>query len=66
MEESSFEITDRDRSAGQYYVRFLGPQSEEDDGWFDWLLGSDSDHPLAGQLFIVSVKSLTPGMSPSG
>ena len=58
VEESSFEITDRDRSAGQYYVRFLGPQSEEDDGWFDWLLDSDSDHPLAGQLFIVSVQSL--------
>lgn len=58
VEESSFEITDRDRSTGQYYVRFLGPQSEEDDGWFDWLLDSDSEHPLAGQLFIVSVQPL--------
>ena len=58
VEESSFEITDRDRSAGKYYVRFLGPQTEEDDGWFDWLLDSDSDDPLAGMLFIVSVESL--------
>ena len=33
-------------------------QTEEDDGWFDWLLDSDSDDPLAGMLFIVSVESL--------
>lgn len=58
VEESSFEITDRDRSVGKYYVRFLGPQDEEDEGWFDWLLDSDSDDPLAGQLFIVSVTAL--------
>lgn len=58
VEESSFEINDRDRSTGKYYTRFLGPQSEEDEGWFDWLLDSDSEHPLAGQGFIVSVDAL--------
>lgn len=58
VEESSFEINDRDRSTGKYYVRFLGPQTEEDEGWFDWLLDSDNEHPLAGQLFIVSVDAL--------
>ena len=61
VEESSFEINDRDRSAGKYYVRFLGPQTEEDEGWFDWLLDSDSDHPLAGKLFIVSLETLDTG-----
>jgi outer membrane protein assembly factor BamC len=54
---STFEITDRDRSAGQYYARFIGSQDEDDEGWFDWLWGSDEDHPLAGQVFIVSIEA---------
>lgn len=58
LEESSFEITDRDRSAGKFYVRFIGPDSEEDEGWFDWMLNTDSEHPLAGRHFLVSVESL--------
>lgn len=56
LEESHFEITDRDRSAGKYYVRFLGTKSEEEAGWFDWMLGSDDD-PMVDQSFIVSVES---------
>jgi len=55
LEASAFEITDRDRSAGEYYVRFLGQQSQEEDGWFDWLWGEDEEHPLAGQEFVVKV-----------
>lgn len=58
LEESSFEITDRDRSAGKYFVRFIGPQSEEEEGWFDWIMNSDSEHPLAGRHFMVSVETL--------
>ena len=58
IEESNFEITDRDRSAGQYYVRFLGVKTEEEAGWFDWLLGSDGDEPMANQSFIISVQAL--------
>ncbi len=60
LEESSFEITDRDRSTGRYYVRFLGPQSQQEAGWFDWLWGSDSEYPLAGEQFIVSLSQLDP------
>jgi outer membrane protein assembly factor BamC len=59
IEESNFEITDRDRSAGKYYVRFLGTQSEEESGWFDWMLGSDDD-PLVNQQFVISVETLAP------
>ena len=58
IEESNFEITDRDRSAGKYYVRFLGVKTEEEAGWFDWMLGSDDDEPMVNQLFVVSVESL--------
>jgi outer membrane protein assembly factor BamC len=57
LEKSSFEITDRDRSTGVYYARFLGPQGDEDDGWFDWMWSSDEEHPLAGQVFLVSMES---------
>jgi outer membrane protein assembly factor BamC len=57
IEESHFEITDRDRSAGKYYVRFLGTDSEEEEGWFDWMLSGDDD-PLVDQAFVVSVDAL--------
>ncbi len=57
IEEANFEITDRDRSAGKYYVSFLGAQSEDEAGWFDWMLGSDDD-PMVGQQFVVSVDAL--------
>lgn len=60
LEDSSFEITDRDRSAGTYYVRFLGPEGEEEDGWFDWLFGEDA-HPLEGKEFEVHVTEENPG-----
>jgi outer membrane protein assembly factor BamC len=56
LEVSTFEITDRDRSTGEYYARFLGPNSQEEDGWMDWLWDSDEDHPMADQMFLVTVK----------
>ena len=56
LEKSGFEITDRDRSGGTYYARFIGPDGEEDEGWMDWLWDSDEDHPMAGQVFLVSMQ----------
>ena len=58
IEQSNFEITDRDRSAGNYYVRFLGVKTKEEAGWFDWILGSDDDEPMANQAFLISVESM--------
>lgn len=55
LEKSAFEVVDRDRSAGRYDARFLGPQSEEEGGWFDWLFGGEEEHPLAGKMCLVSV-----------
>jgi len=55
LEKSTFEITDRDRSGGNYYVRFLGPNAQEEAGWMDWLWGSGEDHPMAGQMFLVTM-----------
>jgi outer membrane protein assembly factor BamC len=53
--DSSFEVTDRDRSSGEYYVQFKGLQEEEDGGWFGWLFDED-EHPLAGRNFLVTVQ----------
>lgn len=57
LEKSTFEITDRDRSAGVYYTRFLGPEDAEEEGWFDWLWG-DEEHPLAGERFVVTMEAV--------
>jgi outer membrane protein assembly factor BamC len=60
--KSGFEVTDRDRSAGRYDARFLGPQDEDEDGWFDWLFGEEEheeEHPLAGQLFLITMTSVS-------
>ena len=50
-EDADFVIDDRDRSEGLLYVTFVGPQDEEDSGWFDWLWGGEDEHPLAGHQY---------------
>ena len=54
LEKSTFEIIDRDRSAGQYYAIFRGRAAEEEEGWFDWLWGDDDDQPHVGETFLVT------------
>ncbi len=58
LEKSGFEITDRDRSSGAYYVRLVGQPDEQEEGWFDWLFGGEKEHPMAGREFLVSVNAL--------
>lgn len=58
LKESNFEITDRDRSSGKYYARFIGSSAEEEDGWLDWVWDSDDEHPMAGQLFLISMQTV--------
>lgn len=55
LDKSSFELTDKDRSAGVYFARFVGAQDAEEPGWFDWLWGED-ENPLVGEVFLVSVE----------
>lgn len=55
LEDSTFEITDRDRSAGSYYVTFLGVDEEEERGWFSRLFGGGDKDPLVGRSFLLSV-----------
>jgi outer membrane protein assembly factor BamC len=58
LEKSAFEITDRDRSSGVYYVRFVGLTGEDEPGWWGSLWESDEVQPLAGQVFLISMQSL--------
>ena len=55
LERSHFEITDRDRSAGLYFVTFRGPNADEEGGWFDWFGDGDDDNPLIGSNFKVEM-----------
>jgi len=54
LERSTFEITDRDRSTGVYYVTFNGPDADEDSGWFDWMFDEEAD-PMVGRNFLVTM-----------
>jgi len=55
LEGSRFEITDRDRSEGTYFVRYLGQEAEETKGWFSRLFSGSDDDPLANREFLVTV-----------
>ncbi|EED34908.1 conserved hypothetical protein [Luminiphilus syltensis NOR5-1B] len=58
LDVSGFKIDDRNRSEGIYYVTFIGPQSEDDSGFFDWLWGGEEEHPLKGTKLRVLVESI--------
>lgn len=55
LEDSRFEITDRDRSEGTYFVRYLGEQAEQERGWFSRLFSGSDDDTLANREFLVTV-----------
>lgn len=59
LEKSSFEITDKDRSSGIYYVRFQGEAAEDEQGWWSKLWQSNDAQPPSDQVLLVSMKSLS-------
>jgi outer membrane protein assembly factor BamC len=58
LEKSAFEITDRDRSSGIYYVRYVGMAAKQEQGWWASLWSSDDAQLLVGQVFVVSMHTL--------
>jgi outer membrane protein assembly factor BamC len=46
LDEANFDILDRDRSAGAYFVHYNRPE-EEESGWLGWLFSDDEDDPAA-------------------
>jgi len=61
LENASFELTDRNRSEGQYFARFIGTREDAEEGWFDWLWGED-DHPMSGEVFVISMQAFADGV----
>jgi outer membrane protein assembly factor BamC len=58
---SGFEITDRNRSEGRYYIRYIGTEDEKKSSWFGWLGGGDDDeHPAAGIPLLVDMATVEP------
>lgn len=52
--DAGFRVDDKNRSAGLFYVTYLGPDGEDKEGWFGWLWGrGDDDDPLIGREFQV-------------
>ncbi|MDO8861466.1 outer membrane protein assembly factor BamC [Haliea sp. E1-2-M8] len=71
LEDSRFEITDRDRSGGTYYVRYLGEEAEEEKGWFSRLFSGGDEDSLADREFLVTVaaageQAVTVRLAPAG
>jgi len=63
LEQSDFEITDRDRSAGRYYVKYLEKSDDEGGGWFSWFGGGDDDsHPLRDVPLLVTMDRVAPAV----
>jgi outer membrane protein assembly factor BamC len=58
LELSGFEISDRNRSEGRYYVSYIGDPDEEDGGWFSWLGGGDEGHPAEGIPLLVTMDTV--------
>jgi outer membrane protein assembly factor BamC len=55
LDVSGFEITDRNRSAGNYFVLYSTVDSEEKSGLFGWLGGGEAEHPAANKPLLVSM-----------
>jgi outer membrane protein assembly factor BamC len=55
--KAGFEVTDKDRSAGDYYVRYLGQATTEKKGWWASLWNNQDVHPMEGKSFVISLKS---------
>jgi outer membrane protein assembly factor BamC len=60
IELSGFEITDRNRSEGRYYIRYVGAEGEEKSGWFSWFGNDDDEHPAAGIPLLVDMTTVKP------
>ena len=61
LEKSSFEITDRDRSSGTYYVRFLEGGADDEEGWWGVFWDTADDELLLDEVLVVSMTTLPTG-----
>ena len=60
LPEAGFAIDDKDRTEGVFYLTFVGPQEEDESGWFDWMWGGEDAHPLANRFNLLQKPKVTP------
>ncbi len=58
LELSGFDITDRNRSTGVYYITYVGDQDEEESGWFGWFGGGEDEHPATGIPLLMTMEAV--------
>ncbi len=58
LDLSGFDITDRNRSTGIYYITYVGEQEEEKSGWFGWFGGGEDQHPAAGVPLLLTMETV--------
>jgi outer membrane protein assembly factor BamC len=61
LEKSSFEITDRDRASGIYYVRFSEDGADDEDGWWSGFWDSADDDILYDKVLVVAMETPATG-----
>ena len=59
LEETVFEITDKNRSSGIYYVLYSGERAEEEQGWWASIWTAEDANPMVGQVFTITVEALS-------
>lgn len=59
LEETVFEITDKNRSSGVYYVLYNGEGATQEQGWWASLWSANDANPLVGQVFTITVKAVS-------
>jgi outer membrane protein assembly factor BamC len=47
LRDANFELLDKDRSSGSYFVHYVRPL-EQDAGWLDWLFENSENDPVEG------------------
>jgi outer membrane protein assembly factor BamC len=57
--DAGFRLDDKNRSAGLFYVTYVGPEGDDEGGWFGWLWGNEVEDPLVGREFQVQVTTQT-------
>ncbi|MEM1142585.1 MAG: outer membrane protein assembly factor BamC [Pseudomonadota bacterium] len=58
LDLSSFDINDRNRSAGNYYVSYNDEEGEGKSGFFSWFTGGADKHPATGVPLLVSMQRM--------
>ena len=58
LDLSGFEVTDRNRSAGEYYTRYVGEDAGKKSRWLSWFGGGGDDNPALGIPLLITLQQV--------